>query len=403
MKILIITQYFYPEPGATTNRILSFAREFVQKCHDVTILCEFPSYPTGVLPKQYHYKFLVRENFENYRIIRAFIISTARSNIFTRLASYFSFSFSSFVIALCLKKPDVIIALSPPPTVGFIAAVVSKLKSIPMIGDIQDLWPEYAIATGHLKNKTAIAAARFIEHFFYKNCTAMVTISKGVREYLNNITKGKIPIHIIYNGSSIPDSPGYNEIQASPFTRSTINICYAGVIGILQPLEDIVNAAEMTKQDSSITYTVIGDGVRRDELKSMAAQKGLENITFCGALSQAETNKKLQMADIGIVTLLDIEQFKSAIPSKLFDYMSIGLPVILGVHGEAREIIETNRTGLFYQAGKPDELVRNIRFMQAHPDDARKMGAAGRELVIAKFRRAHQSSEMEKIIRGFEK
>jgi colanic acid biosynthesis glycosyl transferase WcaI len=398
MKILIITQYFYPEPGATTNRILSFAREFTQKGHDVTVLCEFPSYPTGVLPKQYRYKFLVKEKFENFRVVRSFIISTARTNLFTRLASYFSFSLSSFIIALGLKKPDVIIALSPPPTVGFIAAIVSKLKSVPMVGDIQDLWPEYAIATGHLRNPIAISLARFIEHFFYKNCTAMVTISKGVKEYLADITKGKKPIHIIYNGSSIPDAPDYTEILTSPFTRPEINICYAGVIGILQPLEDLVNAAELTRDDKSIRYTVIGDGVRKVELETMAAQKGLNNIIFRGALSQAETNSILKTADIGIVTLLDIEQFKSAIPSKFFDYMAIGLPVILGVHGEAREILETSKTGLFYQSGRPEELVKQIRVLQSNPTESAMMGSAGRDLVIAKFRRAHQSSEMEKVI-----
>jgi glycosyltransferase involved in cell wall biosynthesis len=403
MKILIVTQYFYPEPGATTNRILSFAREFVKKGHDITVLCEFPSYPTGVLPKQYRYKFLAREKFENFTIVRSFIISTARTNLFTRLASYLSFASSSFIIALTLKKPDIIIALSPPPTVGFIAALTSKIKSVPMIGDIQDLWPEYAIATGHLRNRFAISLARFIEHFFYNNCTAMVTISKGVRAYLENITKGKKPIHIIYNGSSVPDLPDFNNIRTQPFTKPNINICYAGVIGILQPIEDLVAAAELTRDDKSISYNIIGDGVRQEELANLAKQKGLENIKFWGALSQAETNTKLQMADIGIVTLLDIEQFKSAIPSKFFDYMAIGLPVILGVDGEAREILESHKTGLFYQSGCPDELVKQVRYLQANPGTAREMGLSGRELVISKFRRSQQSAEMEKIISEFEK
>lgn len=403
MKVLIVTQYFYPEPGATTNRILSFAREFAQKGHDVTVLCEFPSYPTGVLPKQYRYKLLAREKFENFTVVRSFIISTARTNLFTRLASYLSFATSSFLIALSLKKPDVIIALSPPPTVGFIAAIVSKIKSVPMIGDIQDLWPEYAIATGHLRNRFAISLARFIEHFFYNNCTAMVTISKGVKEYLEAITKGKKPIHIIYNGSSIPDSPDYGEICATPFTRPGISICYAGVIGILQPIEDLVAAAELTREDKTISYNIIGDGVRKEELANLARQKGLENIKFWGALSQAETNSKLKMADIGIVTLLDIEQFKSAIPSKFFDYMAIGLPVILGVDGEAREILENHKTGLFYQSGCPEELVKQVRFLQANPTMAKDMGSSGRKLVISKFRRSQQSTEMEKIITEFEK
>ncbi len=398
MKILLMTQYFYPEPGATTNRLLSFARIFAQKGHDVTVLCEFPSYPVGVLPKEYHYRLFKTEKFENFRVVRTFILPTARSNVLSRLLNYASYFISSFVIGVFLRRPDVIIASSPPPTVGLSAALVSIVRFVPMIGDIQDLWPEYAIAIGELRNKVAIIIGKLVESIFYWRCLALVTISNGLKEYLDKKTKGKKQVFIVRNGSSIPDMPEFPQIKANCFSRKTVNVCYAGVIGLLQPIQDVVDAAELTLTDESIRYTVIGDGVRRGNLENQVLTKNLSNMTFTGALSQKETIDLLLESDIAIVTLLDIEQFKSALPSKFFDYMAMALPIVLGVDGEAREILETNKTGLFYKSGYPEDMVKQIRWLQANPAKGKEMGLAGRQLVIESFSRSDLSVKMEKII-----
>lgn len=398
MRILLMTQYFYPEPGATTNRLLSFARVFASKGHEVTVLCEFPNYPVGILPREYRYKLFKVEQFENFKIVRTFILPTARSNVFTRLLNYASYFISSFLIGIFLKRPHVIIASSPPPSVGLSAALVSMVRFVPLIGDIQDLWPEYAIAIGELKNKLAIFLCKLVESTFYWRCMALVTISNGLKEYLDEKTAHKKQVSIVRNGSSIPDIPALADKRANCFSRPTINVCYAGVIGLLQPIEDIVDAAELTIRDSSIRYTVIGDGVRRKNLETKLLTKNLVNIEFTGALSQNDTIEMLLKSDIAIVTLLEIEQFKSALPSKFFDYMAIGLPVVLGVDGEAREILETHKTGIYYKPGCPEDLVEKIRWLKAHPDEGRAMGQAGRGVAKSMFSRYELAIKMEAII-----
>jgi glycosyltransferase involved in cell wall biosynthesis len=397
MRILLITQYFYPEPGAATNRLLSFARGLAKNGHDVTVLCEFPSYPSGILPRQYRFKLFKTEKFENFQIVRSFVLPTTRFGIISRLLNYASYLISSFLVGLFLKRPHVMIASSPPPTVGLSAAALSFLKMVPLIGDIRDLWPEYAIAIGELKSKIGIISGRLTEKAFYWRCFAFITISEGLKEYLEKKTRGK-KIFIVMNGSSIPDMPSHAEKRADCFSRNRINVCYAGVVGLLQPIQDIVDAAQMTMKDPSIVYTIIGDGVKRESLENQVLSRNLSNITFTGALPLNETLDILLRSDVAVVPLLNIEHFKSALPSKFFDYMALGLPIILGVDGEARSILEKYSTGTYYKPGCPQDLIARIRWLQAHPDQARAMGQAGKELVSRSYSRSDLAEKMEKIV-----
>jgi glycosyltransferase involved in cell wall biosynthesis len=397
MKILLMTQYFYPEPGAATNRLLSFARGFARKGHDVTVLCEFPCYPSGILPKQYRFKLLKKERFENFDVIRTFIIPTARFGLISRLLNYASFLASSFLVGLFLKRADVIIASSPPPTVGLSAAALSFLKMVPLVGDIRDLWPEYAIAIGELKSGVAIVSSRVTEFIFYSRCFAFVTISQGLKDYLERKAPGK-RVFIVMNGSSIPEQEAYSCKRANCFAGTVTHVCYAGVVGLLQPIQDIVDAAQITLNDRSIIYSVIGDGVKRESLENQLLSKNLDNIIFTGSLPFNETLDRLLQSDIAVVPLLDIEHFKSALPSKFFDYMALGLPIILGVDGEARNILESNQTGVYYKPGSPEDLVDKIKWLQAHAQKARAMGEAGRKLVFESFSRSVLADKMERIV-----
>ena len=365
--------------------------------HDVTVLCEFPSYPSGILPRQYRFKLFKKEKFENFRIVRSFVLPTTRFGIISRLFNYASFLISSFIVGLFLRRPQLIIASSPPPTVGLGAAAVSFLKMVPLMGDIRDLWPEYAIAIGELNSKIGILSGRLTEKIFYRRCFAFITISEGLKIYLSKKTHGK-DIHIVMNGSSIPDMPSFATRQANCFAEKTINVCYAGVVGLLQPIQDLVDAAQITMPDGTIRYTIVGDGVKRESLENQILSKNLTNIAFTGSLPLSETLELLLGSDIAVVPLLNIEHFKSALPSKFFDYMALGLPIILGVDGEARQILEQYRTGLYYQPGCADDLVDKIRWLQSHPSDARAMGDAGRKLVYNSYSRSELANKMERIV-----
>ena len=397
MKILLMTQYFYPEPSAATNRLLSFARGFANKGHDVTVLCEFPSYPSGILARHHRFKLFEKEKYENFTIVRTFIIPTTRFGVISRLLNYASFLVSSFIIGLFLRRPDVIVGSSPPPTVGLSAALLSIIKFVPLIGDIRDLWPEYAIVIGELTNKFAIWGGRLTEKIFYRRCYAFITISEGLKDYLSKRCPGK-SISIVMNGSSIPDSDLYAGKRADCFAGDAVTVCYAGVVGLLQPIQDIVDAAQITSKDKSIRYLIIGDGVKRESLENQLISKNLTNIAFTGGLPFNQTLNYLLKSDIAVVPLLGIEHFKSALPSKFFDYMALGLPIILGVDGEARQILSKNNTGVYYSPGSPEDLVAKIKWLQSHQEEARCMGEAGRNLVFSNFSRSVLADRMESIV-----
>jgi len=396
MKILFLSQYFPPETGANSSRVYSFADYFARSGHDVTVICEFPNYPGGKLDKKHWFRFFKTESMDNFRVIRTAVIPSARSNVLSRLLNYFSFFLSSLIVGLFLKRQDLIVVTSPPPTVGLSAVILGILKSTPVIGDIQDLWPEYAIALGVIKNRAAIGILNYLTSIFYRQCSAMTTISIGIRDDLKSRISPDIPIEIIHNGSFIPDSTRLDRIHVNGYINEITNVCYAGQIGICQKIDDIIAAAEITKSDGSIIYTLIGDGVKKDHYQKIVNEKGLSNVVFAGLLSLEETMNALIEADIGVVTLEGIDLFKAALPTKLFDYMAAGLPVLLNVDGEARELVETYKTGLYFSPGSPSDLVRHIRFIQQNESIAREMGMAGRKLAENSFSREKLAADMER-------
>jgi glycosyltransferase involved in cell wall biosynthesis len=392
-----MTQYFYPEPGAPTNRYLSFARKFADKGHDVTVLCEFPNYPSGKLSRKYRFKLFEHERFEKFKIVRTWVTATKRTNALKRILNYASFTFSSLVVGLFLRRPDVILVSTPPLPTCISAVLLSIFKSTKLIGDIQDLWPEFAIAMGALRNKPIIKISKFIEKIFYWRCIILITVTKGFRQYLIKHTCGKKQVLLVYNGSSYTDVPELNK-PAKVFSKDYINVCYAGNVGLAQSIGDIVDAAHITRRDDSIKYTIIGDGVSKRELESKAKAMNLENIEFTGSKSLDETNKYLLNSDISVVPLIELEIFKLVLPAKFFDCMAIGHPIILGLDGEARGILEKNKTGIYYKPGNSQDLVEKIRWLQANPLSAKKMGSSGRKLVINSFTRSNLADIAEEII-----
>jgi glycosyltransferase involved in cell wall biosynthesis len=396
MRILIISQYFYPEPGAPTNRLLSFARCFASAGHEVTVLCEFPNYPSGKLAGGDRFRFYRKENFENFTIVRSMVIPTRRSGLIMRLINYWSFMLSAFIVGIFLRNPDLIFVSSPPLFVGPAAVWLGKVKRVPLITDVRDLWPEDAIAMGQLSNKWAIWGGRVTARFLYRNSRLIITISRGIKDKLEYLVPDK-RIDIIVNGSSVPDLypdiKGRTQNADGPFI-----VCYAGILGLGQPVEDLIAVAQATSDDPSISYLIVGDGVRRKRLMQSARSIGLTNVRFAGGVPFEKSLELLAGCDAAFVSLTSNEVFKSAIPSKFFDCMALGLPIILGVDGEAREILEGNETGLFYRSGDWRDLKDKIYYLKNNQGIACRFGENGRRLVFERFRRSRLAAQLEAII-----
>lgn len=394
-----MTQYFHPEPGAPTNRMLSFARGFARAGHRVDVLCEFPCYPSGKLEKKDRFRLFRKEKFEDFTIFRVFVIPTRRAGVFSRMINYWSYTVSSFIIGIFLKRPDIIVASSPPLFVAPSAVLLSLLKRVPLVADIRDLWPEYAVHLGLLHNPLAIWGSSLTAAIFYKRAAVLSVVTNGVKDYFRTKIKGKEVI-VVTNGSSIPDL--HPDLRAEPLKdgKDIITICYAGSLGLTSPIEDIIEVASSTRDDDSIKYLIVGEGVRRQYLMELSENKELNNIRFVGMVSFNESLDYMKNADIAIVSLLPSEIFNGIIPSKFYDCMALGLPVILGVDGEARQILERYRTGLFYKSRDWRDLADKIYYLKNNPDLAAELGKNGRELVSREYRRSDLVAKFEEFLRS---
>ena len=315
-----------------------------------------------------------------------------------RLVNYFSFMFSAFIIGLFLRRPDLIFISSPPLFAGPAAVWLSLIKRTPLALDARDIWPEEAIMMGELKNRFAIFGGRLTAQLLYRNSRLIIAPTEGLNVRLKNMAPGKEVI-TVFNGSSFPDiNPTYVRVYRRQHEEMTV--CYSGVLGLHKPIEDIINAAEATADDQEISYLIVGEGVRRISLLMKVAEKGLHNIHFTGGVSIEKAFEYMMQSDVGISPLVVTEIFKGAIPAKMFDYMALGLPIISGVDGEARELLERNETGLFYRSGDWQDLRDKILFLKNNPDEARRLGENGRKLVSEKFRRSQQALQLEAILSG---
>lgn len=397
MRILLMTQYFHPEPGAPANRTLSFARGLARAGHRVSVICEFPCYPSGKLLKADKYKIYRKEHFENFTIYRTFVIPTSRSGLISRLINYWSYMVSSFAVGVFLKKPDLILASSPPLFVGPSAVLLSILKRVPMVADIRDLWPEDAIMLGHLHNRIGIWGGRLTAWIFYKRAKLIITISPGMRQYLLKLARDK-EVFPIMNGSSVPDLTLDEFSDDSNLEDYRFTVCYSGTLGLMQQVEDMINAAVATRDDKNIKYLIVGEGVRLKELIEASKSHNLDSIFFTGGVSFLESLRLMKTANVGLVVLSHHEYFESAIPSKFFDCMALGLPVIMGVNGDARNILETHKTGIYYRPGDIKTLVQNIYYLKDNPDIAAKYGRNGVDLVQRQYRRSKLVEDLERLL-----
>jgi glycosyltransferase involved in cell wall biosynthesis len=209
---------------------------------------------------------------------------------------------------------------------------------------------------------------------------------------------GKVVCTIV-NGSSVPDLfPQLN--RCAEGLRKEVTVCYAGALGLGQPIEDIIEVATATAETGDIKYLIVGEGVRRGQLEKIARQRKLGNIEFTGGVTFEKSLEYLSQSDMAIVSLINTEIFKCAIPSKFFDCMALGLPIILGVDGEARQILEANETGLYYRSGNWQDLKDKILYLKSNPDIARRLGQNGRKLVFEQYRRSKLASDLEAMIKS---
>lgn len=361
--------------------------------HQFTIIASTLTYLTGQ-PAVHN----VAE--DGVRVLRAYTFGHFRKTWAGRAAAWLSFMIFSFWAGMRSGKADLVIGTSPPMPQAFSSWLLAALWRKPFLLEIRDLWPDFAIGMGVLRNGLLIALARQAERFLYARAGHILVNSPAYRDHLER--KGITPdkITLISNGADVSAFEGGSACafrERWGLQGATV-IMYAGALGLANDVSTLLRAAHRLSTQAQIQWLILGDGPERDRLMAEAAAMRMTNLQFPGAIPKTEMRDALAAADICVATLQNIPMFETTYPNKVFDYMAAGKPVVLAIRGVIEQVIENAGAGICVAPGDDAALADAILRLSGDPHRARVMGDAGRQYVSRNFNRTEQSQAFERLL-----
>jgi len=363
MKILFISDNFPPEVNAPASRTYEHCREWVKQGADVTVITCAPNFPHGKIYEGYKNRLFSRETVDGIEVIRVWSFIAANAGFFKRILDYLSFAFAAFWAGL-FQKADVIVATSPQFFTTFTGCALSVCKRKPWVFELRDFWPESIVTVGAMDKGLAIRALEKIEHFMYRHADLIVPVTEAFSERLVSRGLPASKIQVITNGVDPNLFPGTSQnagLRKKLNVEDKFLVGYIGTHGMAHNLEFIMEAmADL--QDRDIHLLCVGDGARKQTAMEKSLELRLRNVSFLDPVPKDEVPQCLSALDAVLVPLRKSETFKSVIPSKIFEAAAMGKPILLGVDGQARKIVEKYDAGLFFEPeGKASFLMALTR------------------------------------------
>jgi colanic acid biosynthesis glycosyl transferase WcaI len=406
MRILYLSQYFPPEAGATQTRAYEMAKNWVRLGHQVTILTEFPNHPSGIIPPEYKAKFYETSLLEGINVLRVWVKASPIKTFNNRMLFYFSYMFNAIIAGLFLArgKYDLLYVTSPPLFVGGAGLILSFIKRTPYVFEVRDLWPESAIALGELTNQRAISMATKLEESCYRRASQVIVVTHGIYDRLVQRGIPNMKLCFIPNGANTDlftfSQIGRERIRQALGLEQKFIAIYAGIHGLAQGLDTILETARLVQSIPEIHILLLGDGPKKAEIVSMANSYNLPNLTLLSEKPREQIPDYLSAADVAIVPLKKAEIFKGALPSKIFDAWACERPVLLSIDGEARTVMESIDGGIFIPPEDPAKMADALLYLMKSPNERQKMGENG----LVYTRQNHSRAALaEKLILHLEK
>jgi glycosyltransferase involved in cell wall biosynthesis len=386
VKVTLLTQWFDPEP---TFKGLTFARELVRKGFDVEVVTGFPNYPGGKLYPGFRMRLIQREVIDGVSITRLPLYPSHDASALGRIVNYTSFAASSLIYCLfALKRPDVIYAYHPPLTVGLAASLLRLLRRIPVVYDVQDMWPDTLRATGMLNNEKALSVVSWLCQRVYQRVDRIIVLSPGFKRLLIRRGVPEQKIDVIYNWcdedalkaptgtcpAGLPDS-------------SRFRVVFAGNMGKAQALGAVIEAAsQLAISHPEVCFVLVGSGLETAALKREVESRRLGNVVFIPRVPMNEVGAILAAGDALLVHLKDDPLFSFTIPSKTQAYMAIGKPVLMAVRGDAADLVNEAACGVTALPENPTSLVEAVaRLADMTPAERAALGKRSEEFYSARL------------------
>lgn len=364
-RVLLLTQWFDPEP---TFKGMVFARELVRQGFEVEVLTGFPNYPGGKVYPGYKVKLLQRESIDGVQVTRVPLYPNHDQSAIKRILNYASFAASSLIYGLFMaRRPDVIYAYHPPLTVGIAASFIRFFRRIPVVYDIQDMWPDTLRATGMIRNLKALSVVAAICKWVYRQMDHLVVLSPGFKRLLVQRGVPESKVEVIYNwADEAALTAAQGKLPEAFPGPEQFRVLFAGNMGKAQALDSLLDAAVLLQaRRSRVSFVMLGGGVEVNRLKQRALELQLRNVVFVPAVSMSEVGSLLKAADALLVHLRKDPLFEITIPSKTQAYMAVGKPLLMAVSGDAAELVVDAESG-----------------MVAEPENAEALAAVAEALAV---------------------
>ena len=384
MHILFLTDNFPPEVNAPASRTFEHCREWVKLGEQVTVITCAPNFPKGKVFSGYRNRLWQTETIEGIRIIRVWTYITANEGFVRRSLDYLSFMVAATIASLWVKKVDVVIGTSPQFFTVCAAYVVGLLKCVPWVFELRDIWPESIKAVGSMGDGALYRTLERLELFLYKKANRIIALTQSFKKELIARGVDANKIDVVTNGVDLslfkPRSKDEALLKKLRLENQFI-AGYIGTIGMAHGLETIIEAAEIIQntpnpKNYNIKILILGDGARKESLKQLAKDKMLENLIFIDTVSKAEVADYWSLLDISIIHLKKDPLFEKVIPSKLFECMAMGIPVLHGVLGESAEIVSRLGVGKTIAPDSPQMLSQELLNISMNAQELQQMKVA---------------------------
>jgi glycosyltransferase involved in cell wall biosynthesis len=401
MKILFITDNFAPEVNAPATRTYEHVKEWIKdKDIEVTIITCAPNFPHGKVYEGYKNKLYQKEYIDGIEVIRVWSYITSNSGFVKRVLDYISFGIMAFIVGL-FKKHDLIIATSPQFFTTWAAWGLSKIKRKPWIFELRDLWPESIKTVGAMKQGKVIDILEKIELGLYKSCNKVVAVTDAFKTNLINRGIDANKIEVVTNGSNVElfsAREKNQELLKSLGLENKFIIGYIGTHGMAHSLDFIVTSISKS-EDKDIHFLFIGDGAMKEKVLEIANDLKVKNATFLNPIKKEEVPEYLNICDVSLAPLKKEDNFKTVIPSKIFEASAMLKPTLLGVEGQAQKIIETHNAGLCFEPENEKDFLEKIYILKNDKEKYKELQKGCEELAI-EYDRKKLAEKMLKIIKS---
>lgn len=403
MKLLILTQYYPPEIGAPQNRLHELVVRLKSNGVDVEVLTAMPNYPKMEIFEAYKNGKIKEEFIDGIKVYRSRIYVSHSKSIVARLLNYFSFVYTSYIRGRKLGSYDFLMVESPPLFLGYSAMRLSKKLKAKLIFNVSDLWPESAEKLGIVTNQRLLKVAYNLERKCYEKSYLITGQTNGiVQDILTRFPAKKVfwlpnGVDLSYYNPEVISPVGFR--KKYNFAQDQILFFYGGILGHAQGLEIILHAAKQLESYQEAQFILQGSGPEKERLESLKQELGVRNVHFLPPVPKAEMPGILKEIDVALVPLKKLDLFQGAIPSKIFEALSMEVPLLLGVDGEARQhFIEKADAGLFFEPENEADLVEKVNYLLENRDEIKRLGANGRKYVMEHFNRNKIANDFHEVL-----